>query len=141
MDPIENSHSFMGAGMVSIVSPILDALDNGWTYVVIGGLCISIIGFFKLAVRLSRLSSLVGRGKIAHLRYFSDYFLSASTPTILMRLLITVHLRGIRPRLDIWDGEQAWINTGCRTQDHVLVVDRTLQYTVLEYSAKDCSCI
>lgn len=29
----------MGAGMVSVINPILVALDNGWTYTVLGGLC------------------------------------------------------------------------------------------------------
>jgi hypothetical protein len=30
----------MGAGMVSVINPILVALDDGWTYVVLGGLCV-----------------------------------------------------------------------------------------------------
>ena len=30
----------MGAGMVSIINPMLDALGYGWTYTLLGGLCV-----------------------------------------------------------------------------------------------------
>ena len=30
----------MGAGMVSVINPILVALGDGWTYTVLGGLCV-----------------------------------------------------------------------------------------------------
>ena len=30
----------MGAGMVSVINPILVALDDGWAYTVLGGLCV-----------------------------------------------------------------------------------------------------
>jgi hypothetical protein len=30
----------MGAGMVSVINPNLVALGNGWTYTLLGGLCV-----------------------------------------------------------------------------------------------------
>ena len=41
----------MGAGMVSIVKPILDALDDGWTYVALGGLCVLVSPLLYVEIR------------------------------------------------------------------------------------------
>ena len=41
----------LGAGMVSIVRPILDALDNGWTFVFFGGLCVLVSPLLCVEIR------------------------------------------------------------------------------------------
>ena len=41
----------LGAGMVSVVKPILDALDDGWTYVVLGGLCVFVSPLLYVEIR------------------------------------------------------------------------------------------
>jgi hypothetical protein len=30
----------MGAGMVTIISPIITVMGNGWAYVLLGGFCV-----------------------------------------------------------------------------------------------------
>ncbi|KAN0111587.1 MFS general substrate transporter [Russula decolorans] len=41
----------LGAGMVSIVKPILDALDDGWSYVVFGSLCVLVSPLLYVEIR------------------------------------------------------------------------------------------
>jgi len=41
----------LGAGMVSIIKPILDALEDGWTYVVLGGLCVLVSPLLYVEIR------------------------------------------------------------------------------------------
>ncbi|KAH9993492.1 MFS general substrate transporter [Russula compacta] len=41
----------MGAGMVSVINPILVALDDGWTYVLLGGLCVLVSPLLYAEVR------------------------------------------------------------------------------------------
>ncbi|KAI9507806.1 MFS general substrate transporter [Russula earlei] len=41
----------MGAGMVSIMNPILVALGNGWAYTLLGGLCVLVSPFLYIDVR------------------------------------------------------------------------------------------
>lgn len=79
---------------------------------------------FQLPVRLLSLT-VAGRDKIAYVTYFPDYCLSM--PTILIRLSIAIHLRRIRPRLNIRDGgipkKLDWVNernTTGRTWDPMI---------------------
>ncbi|KAI0003808.1 MFS general substrate transporter [Russula compacta] len=41
----------LGAGMVSIMNPILTALGDGWTYVLLGGLCVLVSPLLYVEVR------------------------------------------------------------------------------------------
>jgi hypothetical protein len=41
----------MGAGMVSIINPMLVALGDGWTYVILGGLCVLVSPLLYVEMR------------------------------------------------------------------------------------------
>jgi hypothetical protein len=41
----------MGAGMVSIINPILIALGEGWTYTLLGGLCVLVSPLMFIQIR------------------------------------------------------------------------------------------
>jgi hypothetical protein len=41
----------MGAGMVSVINPILVALGDGWTYTLLGGLCLLVSPLLYVEVR------------------------------------------------------------------------------------------
>jgi len=41
----------LGAGMVSIINPILVVLSNGWTYTLLGGLCVLISPLLYVEIR------------------------------------------------------------------------------------------
>jgi len=41
----------MGAGMVSIINPILVALGDGWAYILLGGLCVLVSPLLYVEVR------------------------------------------------------------------------------------------
>ena len=41
----------MGAAMVSVINPILVALGKGWTYTLLGGLCVLVSPLLYVEVR------------------------------------------------------------------------------------------
>jgi hypothetical protein len=41
----------MGAGMVSVINPMLDALGKGWTYTLLGGICILVSPLLFVEIR------------------------------------------------------------------------------------------
>ena len=41
----------MGAGMVTIINPIITAMGNGWAYVLLGGFCILVSPLIWIEVR------------------------------------------------------------------------------------------
>ena len=41
----------MGAGMVSIMNPMLVALGDGWTYTLLGGLCLLVSPLVVVEIR------------------------------------------------------------------------------------------
>ena len=41
----------MGAGMVSVMNPMLDAFGDGWSYVLLGGLCVLVSPLLYIEIR------------------------------------------------------------------------------------------